>query len=296
MGRSLLRECIVMVCCVQVFASPGIVQAQVLPDAAATTRKDDKPAKGTPEKRPTQDVLPELVTDRPDFTEATETVRPGVVQVEMGITLDREGGARHLSQGEVLTRFGITRRAELRFSGDGLVGERSNGGVWKQGVADTEVGVKIAMWEQKHFLPALSVIPILSMPSGARAFTSATYDPTLKILLAEDLRAGFTLAGNLNFSSVTGDEGRIAQNAWSISLGHGLSRNYAAYWEAFSFTHWGTEVGSPAAYLVNTGITRSLGGNAQFDVRVGQRLTDVGPNWFLGMGFALRRPTHFLFH
>ncbi len=273
--------------CALVLASTCKAQATVPVSSGMTRGAGDA-------KVPVSGELPELATDRPDFTEVTETVRPGVVQVEMGFTLDREGGVRHLSQGEILSRIGLTPRLELRLGGEGLLSERGSGSAWHRGVSDTEVGFKLSLWEQKKMRPALSLIPMLSMPSGSRAFTSSTFDPTLKMVLSEDLPVGFTLGGNLNFSSISGDTHRITQEAWSLSLGHDLTRGFGAYWEAFSIGPW--EPGSSPAYLINSGVTHGLGRNAQIDFRGGQRLTDVGPNWFFGVGFAFRQPTHLLPH
>jgi hypothetical protein len=37
--------------------------------------------------------LPEMITDRPDYTESVEVVGKSVIQTEHGITLEREGDA-----------------------------------------------------------------------------------------------------------------------------------------------------------------------------------------------------------
>ena len=67
---------------------------------------------------------PELVTDRPDFTESSEVVERGAVQIETGFTLES-----NVSEGEelrgitvpaVLARIGLGHRVEVRFGGDGI--------------------------------------------------------------------------------------------------------------------------------------------------------------------------------
>ena len=99
------------------------ISAFVLASAASGQVRERKEAQGAGKAPATQQTgqqkeLPELATDRPDFTEVTETVRPGVVQVEMGITLDREGGVRHLSQGEIVTRIGAGGMGEVFMAHD----------------------------------------------------------------------------------------------------------------------------------------------------------------------------------
>jgi hypothetical protein len=132
------------------------------------------------------------------------------------------------------------------------------------------------------------VIPLVSAPLGSPFFSSGAWDPTLKVALGKDLPQGFGATGNVNFSSLTTPEGRFFQTASSISVDHPLGNGFRAYWEVFGFTPW--DKGATAAWIANTGITRSAGRNAQLDIRVGKRLTDVGPNWFWGVGVAFRKP------
>src|SRR5690242_18428459 len=68
--------------------------------------------------------VPELVTDRPDFTESSEVVGPRVVQIESGFTLEQDDAStRQMTAPQMLVRVGIGRRAELRFAGDGFVSQ-----------------------------------------------------------------------------------------------------------------------------------------------------------------------------
>src|SRR5215207_9321663 len=55
-----------------------------------------------------------LITDRPDFTESTETVPRGHFQVEGGTTLNRVEDEDSTSFGELLVRIGTGERWETR--------------------------------------------------------------------------------------------------------------------------------------------------------------------------------------
>ena len=231
--------------------------------------------------------LPEMGTDRPDYTESSEVVGKGVAQVENGFTVERSQGGSSLAGPELLLRVGLTRRLELRVGGDGFLLQRMPGAEKVAGHSDVELAAKILLFEQGHFRPALSLIPLLSLPLGSPEFSSGAYDPTLKVALGKDLPEGFSVGGNANFSSITTPDGRFLQTAFSVSVGHSLGHGYGGYWEIFGFTPW--EKAGSAAWIANTGITRSIGKNAQVDVRVGKRLTDSGPGWFWGMGIAVRQ-------
>jgi hypothetical protein len=229
----------------------------------------------------------DMVTDRPDFTESTSVVGKGVVQIENGFTVERNPHGSNLSGPELLMRVGLSHFLEWRIGGDGFLSERTSEGERYAGFSDLEVGVKLRLLEQGRYRPALSLIPIVSIPLGTSRFSSGDYDPTLKVALGKHLAKNFSLGANVNFSSLTAPEGRFLQTAWSASLSHELGRGFGGYWEAFGFTPW--EKGGSTAWIANTGITRSLGRNAQIDVRVGKRLTDSGPGWFWGMGVAVRQ-------
>lgn len=63
----------------------------------------------------TGEVAP-IVTDRPDFTEAAVVVGDGRFQIESGFTSERRQGGRSLGLPEVLFRYGVSQRWELRFA------------------------------------------------------------------------------------------------------------------------------------------------------------------------------------
>ncbi len=230
----------------------------------------------------------EISTDRPDFTESTEVVGRGTTQLESGFTVGNEKNLSSLSAGELLLRVGVSKRVELRFGAEGFDAEWSQSENIQRGFADIELGAKFRLFDETRFLPAVSVIPILSAPAGTRVFSSGGYDPTVKLAWAKDLPSGFSLAGNVNASSLTAPEGRYHQWAYSWSLGHNLPHGFEGFWEVYGYVPW--DKGQPSAWIANTGVNHKLGRNAQLDVRVGRRMTATGPDWFFGAGLALRHP------
>jgi hypothetical protein len=232
--------------------------------------------------------LPELVADRPDFTDSAILTRPGVVQVEIGTTLDREGSA--VSQGELLVRTGLSRRVELRFGGQ-LSEDKTPGG-FRRGASNMESGIKVRLWEQRGRLPAVALIATLSKLSGDSDTPYAAYEPTVKLAWSKDLIKGFTLGSNFNMSSIRVGSGRVVQNAQSASVGHELPVGFEGYWEVFHVSPW--DDGKGTAWVANTGVSHGIGHHAQLDLRIGKRLTAEGPNWFLGVGFTFRQPVRFL--
>jgi len=237
--------------------------------------------------------LPELVTDRPDFTESSDVVGRGIVQFEMGTTFESDGQAeardRALTVPLGLMRVGVSRRLELRLSSDGYVVNSLGAGFAKatsRGQADIEVGAKYVFRETGQGGFAFAVIPMMSLPTGNDVFSSGTVDPTVKFTWATALPRDFSLSGNVNVSRLGDDLGRYTEHAVSASLGHDLKAGWGGYWEVYGFMPQGRP--GSAAWTVNTGISHPIGGNAQVDFELGRGVTNAAPDWFFGTGLGIR--------
>ena len=233
-------------------------------------------------------AVPELVTDRPDFTESSDVVGHRVVQIESGLTLEQsDATTRQVTAPQMLVRIGVGRRVELRFAGDGFVSQSVQtpaGHVRTSGRSDLELGAKVKFAEAAHAGLDLAVIPFLSLPTASDGFSSDGYDPGFKLTAARDLARGFGLSGNFNAASVTTAAGRTWAREASLSLGHGLGGPFGAYWETYgALAHGGCDC------TVNTGVTMAIGGNGQVDVEVGRGVGGQAQDWFVGVGFAMRR-------
>ena len=229
---------------------------------------------------------PEIVTDRPDFTESSEVIPRGGFQFESGMTLESDARSRAFTAPTALMRFGIGHRIELRAGADGVVvadiGRRDR----ISGYSDVEVAAKIRLFDQQQIGFDLAVLPILSLPVGSDRFSSGTYDPTIKITWARGLPAGFDLTGNINISAVSDPGGRFNQDAVSVSVGHDLFAGWGSYAEVYGFSRVDRDGGR--AIIVNGGVSRPVGNRMQFDVEAGRGITDAAPDWFVGAGFAIR--------
>lgn len=232
--------------------------------------------------------LPDFVTDRPDFTESSDVVGTGIMQLEFGTSFEGDGrddtSDRVVTTPLALLRVGIARRLELRFSSDGYIFDRL-GQSTTRGQADLEVGAKVVLKDASSGF-GVALIPMLSLPTGADSVSSGTVDPTVKFTWATNLPKEFGLSGNVNVSRLGDDFGRYMEQAVSVSLGHGLPAGWGGYWEAYGFMPQGEDRAS--AWTVNTGITHSMGGNAQLDLEIGRGVTAAAPDWFVGVGVGIR--------
>jgi hypothetical protein len=235
-----------------------------------------------------------MSTDRPDFTEATDTVPRGVMQFEGGFLLSShalESGLAHDVVGpSPLIRIGLSRFAELRFGSDGFTRESvvaqgpDTPNERHTGLSDLEIGVKLRLWKQRKYTPAFAVIGALSVPNGSSYFSSGGRDPILDLCWSKALPKHFDVGGNVNFRRF-GADGHI-EKALSLSAGRILGHGFGMYGEVYRISPIDDD--EPAHLIANTGITKLLGPNTQIDLEVGHTVNARTPYWFVGAGFAIR--------
>ncbi|MFQ5993290.1 MAG: transporter, partial [Nitrospiraceae bacterium] len=196
-----------------------------------------------------------LVTDRPDFTESTETVAPGRFQLEAGYTFTkREDDGEH-SLPEVLLRVGILQQLELRLAVNYLALDRPDGDA--DGFEDLSLGVKIKLVKGSErfdlMQPSIGVVVATTLPTGADDIGEDEPQPEVKLAFAWDLSERFSLGSNLNYAYLSEDGDRFHQFSGSLSLGITLTEKWGAYVEYFGFVPE-TDDG-PNASFFNGGFT-----------------------------------------
>lgn len=123
---------------------------------------------------------------RPNFTNATETVSPGTVQIEYGVTsqwLD-VGGTTQAYSGTY--SFGLTQRMDLRVTADHTLvsAEQHSSG-------DTWIGIRYRFNEQASKVPSFGFLYQIKVPTADknRGFGSGYIDHSLALLLSKDFHA-----------------------------------------------------------------------------------------------------------
>jgi hypothetical protein len=241
---------------------------------------------------PTPSTRPPLVTDRPDFTESSDVIPGRWLQFEGGVTVAWEGSGvlrtRSVTAPAALFRLGLGFHTELRIGAEGYVNERSET-QRTAGYSDVELGAKVWLLQEGPNAFDLSVIPIVSFPAGDAALSSQGVDPTVKVTWSRGLPAGFSLAGNLNFSWITEGGSHFSQQALSLSVNHDIGRGWGGYLEVYRFSRMTRTEG--AGNTVNGGVSRQFAGRVQIDMEAGRGLTREAPDWFVGAGLALLLPS-----
>ncbi len=259
------------------------------------------------------DEKDEIVTDRPDFTEASSTVGKGRVQLEAGYTFtgDRSNGQRFTSHSypEALLRVGVFADwFEFRL-GQNFGNERTTlpdgSRLRASGADDLYLGVKLGLTEQKAWHPEMALILQMTVPTGSRDFSAREVLPGVNLLYGWDVvKDRVSVGGSTQANSVRGDFelpdfmglGQAVTGkhtyllfAQSLTVNYTLTEKLGAYTEWFAFfphSAVGPEVG-PEHYL-DGGFTYKITPLFQLDMRAGVGLNRHAADYFAGSGFAVK--------
>ena len=233
-----------------------------------------------------------LVTDRPDFTEASVTVGVGVVQVETGYTYFYDSGPggtlREHSFPEALFRIGFYDDwLEFRIAQN--IGWSDNGVTTVSGASDTYLGFKLALTPQAGILPEMALVPQMTVPTGAPAFTDNQVLPGINWLYGWEVNEFLAWGGSTQYNrrvdGTTGDG--YTEWAQSFTINYTLTEKLGAYTEWFAFfpNSADTEV---AQHYLDGGLTYKQTDNIQWDIRGGVGLSDSAADYFVGIGLSMR--------
>jgi hypothetical protein len=244
---------------------------------------------------------PEMVTDRPDATESAVVVPRGYYQFELGWTHSEyeDEGIKDVvdSFPELLVRIGLSRRVELRAGFDGYeweeVGSSGTEIESREGITDTNLGVKVGLFEEKGALPQMAVLATLNFPTGAEEFTESRVLPELRMAFSNTLTERLSLGYNVGAfwfkeERADGTETTSSSAIWSVSLGVGITEWLSGYVEALGNPVL-SALGSTSS-AVDGGLTYLVRPNIQLDLAGGTGISGDAPDWFAGLGVSFRVP------
>nr|MBC8290377.1 transporter [Planctomycetota bacterium] len=222
------------------------------------------------------DLSEPLVTDRPDFTEASSTVGNGVAQIEFGYTFteNRDNGdtERSHSIGEPLLRAGILANwLELRVALFPVETETTTGGASTDtgGTEDMYLGFKIGLTPQEGILPEMALIPQMTVPTGSNAFTNDEVLAGLNWIYGWSLTDDIGIAGSTQFNRSIDDTGEgYIEFAQSATCAVSLTDTVGAYAEWYALFPSGADT-AQVERTVNGGLTYLFNNDVQWAVRAG---------------------------
>lgn len=235
-----------------------------------------------------------IITDRPDFTEASSTVGLGVRQLEFGYTYvhNNNGGMKSHSYGEPLLRIGaLANWFEYRFGWNFFQQSTALGGVKTRisGLDDLYLGAKIGLTPQQDILPEMALVPQMYVPVGHDSFTAGQVLPGVNWLYGWDVNEFLSAAGstqiNRRVDAVTAEPYYEVAQSWTF--GYTLTDRLGAYTEWFAFFPSGADA-DPTQHYLDGGFTYLVTDDFQLDIRAGKGLSGGSDDYFLGSGASIR--------
>jgi len=249
----------------------------------------------SPNNAGTIDLSEPLITDRPDFTEASSTVGLGIAQIEFGYTFayddDSQGSTRVHSWGEPLLRYGMFADwLELRVGLFPVTETRRQPGAdnTTSGTEDLYLGFKIGLTPQAGIYPEMAIIPQMSVPTGSSALSNDEALPGLNWLYSWELSDAYATAGSTQFNRARDGSGQsFTEWAQSWAISTSVSDAFGAYAEWFAFFPHGAVEGKWQHYL-SGGFALLVTNDVQWDIRVGMGLNNEADDFFCGTGLSIR--------
>jgi hypothetical protein len=230
-----------------------------------------------------------MSSDRPDFTEGTNTVPTGHVQIEGGTTWQEIGDEDSLSVGEILVRYGLGENLEARL-GVGSWTRIETAGDEVDGYEDPALGLKLRLTppadDRPPGFPAVALVLETTVPVGSEELTADTWEPTAILAFDWELTDLLSLGANVGAAYPSDDDDQFAQALASVTLGIAATDRLDVFAEVYGLSK--EERDGDSTQYVDTGVNFALTDSIQLDARIGFGLNDPSPERFFGVGGAVR--------
>ncbi len=237
-----------------------------------------------------QEEIPALITDRPDATEAPQTVPRGALQIETGAfyTSFEENNFKEESftYNTTLLRYGILDNLELRLGWNFEEGRTStnnlNGTDVISGLSPLLAGVKVNIIEEEGLMPTIGLIGHLFLPfSAGTDYKPETTAIDFKFSFAHTLTESSSLSYNLG-AQWDGDQ-LGASYIYTLAYGYSFTEKFGGYVEVYG----DFPEKNKANHFWDAGVTYLLFPNLQLDATVGTGITK-GQDLLLSAGLSYR--------
>jgi len=243
-----------------------------------------------------------IVTDRPGFSDAAALVPRGHFQIESGYTFsyDREGDRRiyNHTMPEIALRTGLTDWLEFRTQWAGYsyaevldkittpAGRHISDTDHVDGGTDLNLGFKIPILKQKDWMPNLSVIPSLYVPTGSDSKSFNNVVPELKFPWNYNFCKWFTAYGSVLGRVPDGQYGQFFQTAATVAGGFHVHDRVTLYVEYFGL--YPANRTQDCAHLLSGGPIIQITDNISLDLRAAVGLNEQAPDFQASIGFGIR--------
>jgi hypothetical protein len=225
-------------------------------------------------------------TDRPTYSNSTETTQCGVLEVTGGTDRVWTGHSIHqddLAQG---LQLGLTRSIDLHYSGNLFFNDGSHAGPLS-GVSDSYAGIRYRFMRQTHYVPSVGAFYTVKVPTASPLFGMSTgrYDHFLSLLVSKDIprvHLDFNLTQQMVGRSKA--SGFDRNQAFVLFASTPVAKNLTLVGGAYGFNSLNPF--TPAYAISTVGFDWQVAHRLILDISMDEGLTSGAPRKRLGFGFT----------
>ena len=220
----------------------------------------------------------EFTADRPGASTGPSVVGKGVIQWEQGMQYDGDGAKGSFTFSNTMFRYGLFNGVELRLSGDGFIYD--NDGSWKSAFSGVSVGTKIRCFDENGFIPSISVLAGLAIPStGTKGFVVDKLAPSFYLLFENSLSDKFSLGYNVG---AEWDGSNSEPTTFlALSLGYSVNDSLGCFVESYNYL---AKAGNQ--FCADFGLNYMVGRKVQLDAAANLDLGNPANCWAVSFGVA----------
>jgi hypothetical protein len=240
-----------------------------------------------------QDVVPELITDRPDQTESATVVPHKSLQIETGFLIENDKTdlikQKSFAYNTTLLRYGLLKNFEIRlgleYLGEKIDIKNTDTTNTFSGLSPIYTGFKVKIADEDGWKPEMAFLGGLVLPFTANEDFKPEYSAAnIRFSFAHTLSNSLSLVYNLGVE--WDGETAVPGYFYSFAIGIGLNDNLGMFLEVFGLV---SEEGD-SEHLFDAGLTYLILPNFQFDISGGLGLNDNSTDNFISVGFTYRLP------
>ena len=224
-----------------------------------------------------------IATDRPQITSSSVVVPCGSLQLENGFQETGNGGQRIFDLPETAVRFGIASKTEFRFAAPNYFFNDDTASGFANGFGDLSLGFKQQLGPTRGGFD-VSLIPSVSLPTGANLKSTDGYDPTVQLPWSRALTKNWTAAGMFSLMWPTEAARRNLTGQTSVYF----DRQLPSLWDAYvEYADAFPQRGGPQN-VIDVGTAYKPTPHQQLDFHCSFGLSATTPDHSIGFGYSVR--------
>lgn len=201
----------------------------------------------------------QIVTDRPDQTEASIVLPSNNIQIETGLAVEKSQSIVN-----TLFRMGLVKGIEIRLNSNYIINDELSF-LKKSSFGDFEVGTKIQILDNESLNTKIAFLTHLSIPTAQEVFSNNEYGLLSRVLLSHELNTNSQIGYNIGYNKFNNMDGEFI---YTIAYGRSLG-SFGIFFEIF-----GDESKNNSNINFDSGITYLIDDKKQLDLSIGRGLNN----------------------